>query len=469
MNNDVLQISESLAQDIFVYGIVLFFTLTVVIIVHELGHYYVARLCGVRVEKFSVGFGKELLKFSGQNENSTKWSFCLFPFGGYVKIFGDVDPANPVIWDTKQNKVRPLTPTEQKYAFYNKSVLQRMFIVIAGPAVNLLITFFIFVSMFSLYGQASRPVFINTILVESQADQAGVKIGDQITSMNEDPIRRLEDIYNKTWFDLPPQPNTYHIVRDHQNMDITFTARHVVYENEKGVLMSHGQTGMLRLYKVDLTEISHINTNPVGSADEARTKIIENFDQLMTFKGIFKGKSDHVIHDVFRTIIPSRHNEHFKDKNHKDYDFVFIESPNEKFYVKLGLWEAASQSLFQMKMGLVNSYKMIKAVFEGKNDDPIVSGVAKLSTHTGEAYKAGFYEFMMAFAIFNYMIAIVNLLPIPALDGGYLAFLGWEGITGKPVSQKIQSITLIIGLAFLWGIMVFANIGDIVSLAQSWN
>ena len=458
MGHEILQ---DITNNFFVYVSSLLAVLIVVVSLHEAGHYFAARLCNVRVDKFSFGFGKELFGFGGKN-GKTRWSFCIFPLGGYIKIFGDVDPADPKVWDEVRNEARSMNEEELSVAFCTKSVYQRMFIVFAGPAVNLILTFLVFVSMFTLYGERSKPVFINTILIGSESDKAGIKLGDQITEMNGKAIRRLEDIYQRTWHDLPPKVNEYTIIRDGEELKIEFAARHVIYENKQGVPMSHGQTGMVRMYSIALEDIKGINGKVYDSVESVRKEIIKNLDQVVIIHAPFEGKTDMELQEHFRTVFSTKNNQHLNDPEHKDYDFAFVASSKERFFVRLPILEASGQALYKMKAGLENTYKLMRATLYGKNDNRIFAGVGKLSESTGEAFKAGFYDFVMMLAIFSYMIAIVNLLPIPGLDGGYLVFFLFEMVTGKPVSQKFQSITLILGLALLWGIMVFANVSDVL-------
>ncbi len=462
MSADLLHLLEVSAQNVFTYGIVLIFTLAFVIVAHEMGHYTAARLCGVRVDKFAFGFGRELFGFGGHEEGQTRWSFCIFPAGGYVKIFGDIDADNPVLWDHENECTRELTAIEKEQAFYTKSVFQRMFIVIAGPAVNIFITLFAFIVLFSVYGQASRPVIINSVVDGSAADIAGIEVGDRILEMDGKRIRRLEDIYHKTLYTIPPVPVTYTVMRDGDVFDITYAARHMVYENHKGVDMSHGRTGMLRINGVDLNEVRIIDGEAISSAEHARNTILGKLDQEVRVLSTVKGKTDKIMDDTFRMVFPAENNLHLRDSDHENYDFAFVAPPDEEYYVRLSFAEAVSQTIFMLKNGVVNSYKLIHAAILGKNDERIIAGIGKLSQYTGESFNDGFYSYVVAFALLNFMIGFINLLPIPGLDGGYLAFFTWEAVTGIPVSQKIQSITLVMGLVFLWGIMVFANVGDVL-------
>ena len=125
------------AGNIWTYGVSFLIVLSVLVFIHEWGHYIVARLCGVRVETFSIGFGKEI--FGRYDKNGTRWKFAMIPLGGYVKMFGDTDPASTghkKEVESDEGDARPMTEEERKVAFFSQPVWQRALIVFAGPAIN---------------------------------------------------------------------------------------------------------------------------------------------------------------------------------------------------------------------------------------------------------------------------------------------------------------------------------------------
>ncbi len=453
-------------ENIFAFGFMMILTLAVVIIIHEWGHYIAARICGVYVEEFSFGFGKELYSFGG-GLNNTKYSIRLFPIGGYVKLFGDIDKNNPVIWDHENDCEKMLSDEELKLAFCTKSVWQRMFIIAAGPLVNILLTVFLLTALFTIHGQRSSPTIINAVAVNSAAYEAGIKIGDMILTMDGKKPRRLQDIYDFTWYENPPKPHTYEILRDGKEIEVTFTARHVEYENKKGVELKHGQTGMVRMgalsLKKSIRTVNGIDTK--DNPDKARKLIIDNFDKEIEVGIPYKGGTQDEVAHPFKMIFPAKFNQHLFDPDSKYYDRAFLVDPERKMYaVRLGITEAIGTSLFLLKEGLVNSYKVIEAGFKGKNDDRVISGVASMGKKVGNSVKAGYYEYIILLATFSFMIGFINLLPIPVLDGGYLLFLFYEIIWGKPVPSRVQDIAMMIGLLLLAGIMIYANASDLLYL-----
>ncbi len=455
-------------EHIFIFVFMLFITLFIVITVHEWGHYIVARYFGVRVEEFSFGFGKALYTFGGKKETDTRYFIRAFPIAGYIKLFGDVDPKNPQVWDAEKEKPRPLTEKEKDYAYGMKPAWQRFLIVAAGPLINIILTFLIVISVYSTVGQRSSPIVIDTLAVESPAYEAGIKLGDKIIAMDGKDNRRMEDVYDSTWYDLPPEPHTYTVMRDDKILEFTFAALERRYETKKGIKMHHGQTGMCHVGVINIKRaISSINGISVkDQPDKTRELIRENFD-----KELLIGLTSYVVgdeegEDFFLMIFPARFNEHFDYPEHKHYKYTFVSDPKEKLFVRLPLFEAIKRTGFSLKRGVVSSYVLIHAAFKGKNDDQIVAGFGKMSQTVGKAVKAGPYDYIMIIASFSFMLAIINILPIPALDGGYLVFLLYEIVMGKAISSRIQTIAIITGLIMLLGIMIFANISDLLAYAS---
>ncbi len=162
--------------------------LGVVVFVHEWGHYIVAKLCGVKIESFSLGFGPEVAGFN--DKAGTRWRFSLLPLGGYVKMFGDADPSS----SQPDEKVFSMTESEKKQAFFYKSVGQRAAIVAAGPIVNLLFTFVVFVGLFITQGQSFTSPRIGEVVAGSPAAIAGIQPGDTFLKVGAVEIIRFEDI-----------------------------------------------------------------------------------------------------------------------------------------------------------------------------------------------------------------------------------------------------------------------------------
>lgn len=159
--------------------------LTVLVFVHEFGHYWVARRAGVKVEVFSIGFGREI--FGWTDKSGTRWRFSLIPLGGYVKMFGDMNPASVGARDD-------LTPEERLVAFQHKSLLRRAAIVAAGPIANFIFAIVVLAGLFMAVGQQIAEPLVGMVQAGSAAEKAGLQLGDRILSLDGDEIERFEQI-----------------------------------------------------------------------------------------------------------------------------------------------------------------------------------------------------------------------------------------------------------------------------------
>ncbi len=162
--------------------------LSIIVFIHEFGHYYVAKLCGVKVEEFSIGFGKELFGFN--DKSGTRWKICLLPFGGYVKMFGDSNPAST----PDKNKIKEFTSEEKKVSFFYQNVYKRMAIVSAGPIANFILAIAIFTVIFRIQGITTILPIVDQIKENSAAYEAGIKSGDTVLKIDDEEIQDFERI-----------------------------------------------------------------------------------------------------------------------------------------------------------------------------------------------------------------------------------------------------------------------------------
>ena len=191
--------------------------LTVLVFVHELGHYLVARWNGVRVEVFSIGFGPEL--FGWNNRAGTRWKISAIPLGGYVKMFGDADPASMPGADLPE-----MTAAEREVAFHHKRLPQRAAIVAAGPVANFIFAIVALTGLFIAVGQPFTPPQIGTVQEGSAAEAAGIKAGDTIVSIDGQRIERFEDVQRIVRLD-PGQPLGVVVHRGDQDVSMSVTPK----------------------------------------------------------------------------------------------------------------------------------------------------------------------------------------------------------------------------------------------------
>jgi len=178
------------------YGGPFVLVLSILVFVHEWGHYIVARMCGVKVDSFSIGFGKEL--FGWTDKRGCRWKFSLIPLGGYVQMFGDSDPASARHVESVENaegeKIREFTAEEKKVAFYSQPVGRRAAIVFAGPAINYIFAIILLTGLYVTQGQPFVLPIASAVVEGSAAEEAGIRPDDMIVAINDKKVASFQDL-----------------------------------------------------------------------------------------------------------------------------------------------------------------------------------------------------------------------------------------------------------------------------------
>lgn len=365
--------------------------LSILVFVHEWGHYIIARLCGVRVETFSIGFGREI--YGWTDRAGTRWKISWVPLGGYVQMFGDTDPASARHDDGIKDgeKKRPLTAAEKKVAFYTQSVARRSAIVFAGPAINFIFAVIILTGMFALQGQPYTPPIAGGLLSGSPAEKAGIRLGDKILEMDGNPVARFQDI-------------------------ATYTA----------VNLDH-----------------------------------EIVIKLLRSKGKGKWSSRPVIVRVTPALVNEVDRFGFKNQRGR----IGMKAPVGVFEMKPhtpgSAFVAAVKEVFSIS---ASTLKALGQMIVGTRSADELGGVLRIGAYAGSFAAQGIVSLIMFTALLSVNLGLINLLPIPMLDGGHLAFFAMETVKGKPMGERFQEYALRVGLVFLLGIMLFATWNDLVQL-----
>ncbi|MCE3255827.1 MAG: mmpA [Rickettsiaceae bacterium] len=179
-----MSILNLIAHNIFSFVVIL----SIVVFIHEFGHYFIAKLCGVKVEEFSIGFGKELFGFN--DKSGTRWKFSLLPLGGYVRMFGDKNPASVV----DAEKIKTITAEEKKVSLYFQNVYKRIAIVSAGPIANFLLCILLLTVIFKMQGVTKILPIIDQVQEQSAAKEAGILVGDRILKINDEEIKDFDQV-----------------------------------------------------------------------------------------------------------------------------------------------------------------------------------------------------------------------------------------------------------------------------------
>src|SRR5690625_1749891 len=226
--------------------------LTILVFVHEMGHYLAARRCGVKIDAFSIGFGPEL--FGWYDKHGTRWRVSALPLGGSVKMVGDADVTSRPARDTGKagddgtgnwagGVERPLDAAERAVSFHHKTLAQRTFIVAAGPLANFLFAAVLLAGFFAFVGQPTTSPEIGQLLEDSPAQAAGLQVGDRILAVNGAAIERFEQIQREVQLNLE-QPLNLLVLRDGRELDLVAHPEIVDLEDNFGNLHRMARLGI---------------------------------------------------------------------------------------------------------------------------------------------------------------------------------------------------------------------------------
>tara|TARA_A100001037_G_C15097157_1_gene612089 strand:- start:384 stop:1514 length:1131 start_codon:yes stop_codon:yes gene_type:complete len=348
--------------------------LTVLVFVHELGHYFAARRCGVRVEIFSIGFGPEIVGFTGKT--GTHWKLSAIPFGGYVRMFGESRP-------TQKGSREPQSNEEDEVSFYKKSLGQRSWIVFAGPLANFLFAVLLLAGLFSIVGEPYTPANVGKVKSNSAAEIAGLKQGDVFLKIDDFNIKSFEEVRR--------------IVQASPQKPLNI----LVERNSRKIL--------LVAIPKSLEVSSYGSKTTIGLLGVSRSAEDMIFVRLNPFEAI---------------------------------------------------WEASHRTA-------VLTGKILDAVgqiISGDRNAKELGGPLRIAQISGDMAQAGIISLIQFAAILSINLGLINLFPIPLLDGGHLVFYGIEALRGRPVGQKVMTNSLNIGLVFILFLTIFVTWNDLVQL-----
>ncbi len=447
--------------NVWTYAGTFLLVLSILVFVHEWGHYIVARLCGVRVESFSIGFGKEL--FGRYDKHGTRWKFSLIPLGGYVKMFGDTDPASAGHTETVGEglKARPLSPDERKVAFFAKPVWQRALIVFAGPAINFIFAIILLAGLYMFYGQPVTPPTAAAIIKDSAADKAGFEPHDRVIAIDGVPVKRFEDIRQTVMVALDT-PMTFTIQRGDKEIELEATPKRETFSDRFGFEHARGVLGLLGAVNgFGLKNVIAIDGAKITNEDQAVAGFKKSYDRNMevTFKGIEGEKDSTLIVRPFKRL-----NEKLDTPEEGKDKMIIISEKVGDDIVKHGVGSALVEAVRETKEVTVGTLTALGQIVTGTRSAKELGGLIRIGAMAGDMAQAGIIAVITFTALLSINLGLINLFPIPVLDGGHLVFYALEALKGSPVPERAQEYAFRLGFTILIGIMVFANLSDILQL-----
>ena len=355
--------------------------ITIVVFIHEYGHYYFAKKYGVGVTDFSIGFGREL--FGWNDKSGTRWKICWLPLGGYVKFFGD---RNVFSQSEQKDIINKYKEEDRQKLFILKPIYQRAIIVAAGPLANFFLAFIIFIMINMFIGKDTTPAIIDEVQNDSPAFVAGFKKGDQIISIDNNKVESILEV--STFINISTEE----------------TIEFIILRNDQ--------------------EINLL----------VKPKLVDGKDSL--------GNS------VKKRMVGIKLN---------PFDNAFQKKP-------LGPSKAIYYAAKEVWFVTVTSLNYVGKMIIGSADSSQLGGPIRIAKITGQVAEYGFVPFLSIMAYISISLGLINLFPIPMLDGGHLMFYFFEKILGRPLSQKIQENFFRIGLFLLFSLMFFVTFNDLKDL-----
>jgi regulator of sigma E protease len=383
MSVDIMGGLSAFGGGLLGYLIPFLFVLTIVVFFHELGHFLVARWCGIKVLVFSLGFGPEIIGFN--DRYGTRWKVSAVPLGGYVKFFGDESAAST----PDREAAAAMSEAEKKDSFIHQPVPSRAAVVAAGPIANFILAIMIFAGIFMVVGKQTATARVDAVQAGSAAEQAGFKPGDLVVSIDGDKIESFSDM-------------------------------------QRVVSVSSGEP--LKIVVDRDNKLVTLNATP------ELKEIKDNFGNVhrLGVLGISRSMADGDI-------------------------------KTEKVGPLMAVVMGAKETWFVVDRTL--SY--IGGVFAGREAADQLGGPIRIAQVSGQVASAGFTALIHLTAVLSVSIGLLNLFPIPLLDGGHLLFYGIEAARGRPLSERAQEVGFRIGLAIVVMLMIFATFNDILHLATS--
>jgi regulator of sigma E protease len=448
----------------------LFFTFIafgVLVTIHEFGHFWVARRCGVKVEKFSIGFGKTL--FSWRDKQNTEFVLALLPLGGYVKMLDE--------------RVEEVSEQDRPHAFNTKTVWQRMAIISAGPIANFLLAILAFWLLF-LGGEKGLAPVIGDVQTNSVASSSGLQVGMEITAVNQVPTTTWNSV-NRQLFDyigvtgnIPLTvigPNS----EDSMQLSIPVIAwlreadnpsplRELgvmpVFEFESlvvGAVIESGSGYQAGLKENDI--LIAINGQMITSADQFIDTVATNANQplVIELERPIENQSQGQL--ISLEVTPASVIKKGQAVGQLGIQLgVKGQYPDylrrEVNYGVFGALVRGAQETYSTSGFILSSLaKLVMGEISPKN----LSGPVTIAKMAGDTARAGVDNFIRFIAILSIMLGVMNLLPIPVLDGGHLVYCLVEWVKGSPVSDHVQMIGYKIGFFLLVGLMLFATFNDL--------
>ncbi len=441
--------------------------LGILIFIHELGHFLLAKYNGVGVLKFSLGFGPAIFR---KKIGETEYMLSSIPLGGYVKMLGE----------DQNEEAEQLSGMDPARSFAKKSLKQRAAIVVAGPLFNLLLAIVIYMTVAWIGLPFFSPV-IGTVLKDSPADKAGMKGGDKIISIQGKPVESWDDI--PALMEGATAKTRYEIIIERDSNQYTVHVSPIMTKgtNIFGEEIDRGMIGISRDIGAVIAKVAKdspaekVGLKPGDRVISIGSKPVDSLDQLAQ---IMKDAKP----EAYTPLVVERGNASIaaslppaKGKSvdivaHREVtmpaagiSFVMPEIERKSLGFIGGIGFGFTKSWQIVELTGIGVWKMLNGTIDAKKS---LGGPILIAQVSGQTFRSGMIDFFSLIAFISINLFLINLLPIPVLDGGHIMLFAIEGITGRPVREKAREVAQQIGLFILVVLMLLAFYNDITRLFQ---
>lgn len=432
----------------FLWTVVFFLlALSVIIAIHEYGHYIVGKKSGIFPEVFSLGFGPVI--WSRVDRDGTKWQLAAIPFGGYVKFKGDANPSGGI----DEAALQGLDDEERRHTMSGAPLWARTATVAAGPLFNFILSIIIFTGVFMFRGEVSEPLAVGELRTLPVAQE--LQEGDKILAIEGTPPPAFADgpAYEAFMKALPEQPLlTYTVLRDGRERDV---AGPYVYPPIATQIAPRSAAGDAGMAAGDV--IVSVDGDDIFAFSQLKDRV-EGSDGATLALEIWRGGEI-----LARDLTPKRVDEPQDDGGFETYYRIGIvggvafEPATETPGFGTALWGGVSQVGRIIEGSISGLWHMATGAISTCN----LSGPIGIAETSGDMAKQGTANFIWFIAVLSTAVGLLNLFPVPVLDGGHLVFYAYEAVSGRPPSDKALKVLMSIGLTVVLSLMIFALSNDL--------
>jgi regulator of sigma E protease len=441
--------------------------LTLLVFVHEFGHYWVGRRFGIHAEVFSIGFGPELIGWT--DRNGTRWKISAIPLGGFVKFLGDSDASSAT------PSGESLSPEQERRAFFTQPLYARAAVVLGGPAANLLFAVVLLTGVFYVAGEPYSPSIV-AVQLDGPAAKAGLRTGDEVVTLNGQQVSRYEDIQDAQFL-YWSKPMAVDYRRGEKLLHTEISPEYCERTDKFNNTMRYGELGLDQLVRPvvgGFTPNSPAKAAGLKVGDlllEIDGKPVDHFSHIPELIGDRAGQSVVVKYDrdgkrYESTVVPEADKVlNCAGQPHMIGRLRISPASVTEFrsHDVLGAMDAGVRHVWGMTKMFYTSMAQIVTATRPVDE---LGGPIRIAKAAGEASYGGWVGILNLVIGLSVVLGVFNLLPVPMLDGGHLAMYAYEALRGRPLGLKAQEFGLKVGFALVIGMALIATFNDIKLLLR---